>query len=540
MQASTESERTDSESVSPADKRQQYRQLISKREDLQQERHHCQLAFTSFVLNPPLLSDEQLREYRDRYRETGDQLDDVAKEMALLLQDEALREQLGREYGIGNVDNDNRSPWELTKSAPVFLAEEDKEFSGLVRDLVFPGAVTLVAAPRGLGKTQTAHAIAVALALAGIFRGQQLQPTRVLLLDRDNPESLVKKRLRSWGAAEAHNLRVLTRQNAPDLRDKKAWQAFPVNNYDVLMVDSIGASTDGVTEKEGKQTTEVLATILDLARTGLAILLLQNTTKDGVNIRGRGEWMDRADVVFEVRDATGVSPSGKKAWWQELPEAGEAAWAERAARRKGRIDFRLAFVPSKFRLGVEPEPFCLELYLPQGAPWMLRDVTTEINQAAEEALAQEKRGKAEHLKTAAEKLLILVAERASQGDPVLKTEAERFLCEIQLLKRTDARQLLKDSPLWRLEKSREGDGKQAAWCVLPQNLGNGKTHESRASEDPFVAAQAGSGRQRHMFVQPAIDAGFKSTEFVAEEGCVENAEDGNELENALETWEDEL
>ena len=34
------------------------------------------------------------------------------------------------------------------------------------------------------------------------------------------------------------------------------------------------------------------------------------------------------------------------------PEASEAAWADRAARRKGRIDFRLAFIASKFRLAV--------------------------------------------------------------------------------------------------------------------------------------------------------------------------------------------
>src|SRR6185436_525499 len=150
--------------------------------------------------------------------------------------------------------------------------------------------------------------------------------------DRDNPDSWVKKRLRSWGAIEAHNLRVLTRQHAPDLKNKEVWATFPVEDYDVLIIDSVGASTEGVTEKEGKQTTEILATILDLARKGLAILLLTNCTKDALSLKGRGEWSDRADIIYEVRDATGFTPSGKKPWWQELPEAGEAAWADRAAR----------------------------------------------------------------------------------------------------------------------------------------------------------------------------------------------------------------
>ena len=198
----------------------------------------------------------------------------------------------------------NTNPWTLAKSAPDLLAEEEKEFAGLAKDILAPGAVTLIAAPRGLGKTQTSHALAVALATGGRFRDEQVKAVRVLLLDRDNPDSLVKKRLRSWGASQAHDLHVLTRQNAPDLKNKEAWTAFPVEDYDVLIIDSIGSSTEGVTEKEGKQTTEILATILDLARKGLAILLLTNCTKDALSVKGRGEWSDRADIIYECRDAT--------------------------------------------------------------------------------------------------------------------------------------------------------------------------------------------------------------------------------------------
>ena len=109
-------------------------------------------------------------------------------------------------------------------------------------------------------------------------------------------------------------------------------------------------------QQEGKLTTEVLATLLNLARQGLAILLLQNTTKDGSNMKGRGEWADRADIVYEIRDATDFIPSGNLPWWQELPPAGEDAWAKRAARRKKRTTYRLAFIASKFRIAQEPEP----------------------------------------------------------------------------------------------------------------------------------------------------------------------------------------
>ena len=46
--------------------------------------------------------------------------------------------------------------------------------------------------------------------------------------------------------------------------------------------------------------------------------------------------LDRADIVFEIRDATGFTPTGKKHWWEELPPADAGSWGERAGRRKGR------------------------------------------------------------------------------------------------------------------------------------------------------------------------------------------------------------
>src|SRR5207249_8761127 len=128
---------------------------------------------------------------------------------------------------------------------------------------------------------------------------------------------------------------------------------------------------------------------------GPAVLLLSNCTKDALNTRGRGEWQDRIDIQYEVRDATGFMPSGKKDWWMELPEAGEAAWADRAARRKNRTDYRLAFVPSKFRLRAQPEPFCLEVRLPSDEPWTLADVTDDLIKAGEDTIKETARMKEE-------------------------------------------------------------------------------------------------------------------------------------------------
>lgn len=403
------------------------------------------------------------------------------------------------------------NPWEHVKSAPAFLAEEEKEFHGLAKDLLAPGAISLLAAPRGLGKTQTAHALAVALSEGGVFRGEQLRKVKVLIVDRDNPEAIIKKRLRAWGATKAEGLHVLTRQHAPDLKDKSAWEAFPINDYDVLVIDSVGASTEGVTEKEGRQTTEILATVLDLARKGIAILLLTNTIKDGTNLKGRGEWADRADIIYEIRDTTSFTPSGKKPWWAELPEAGESGWADRASRRKGQVDFRLGFICSKFRLGPEPEPFCLELHLPEGEPWTVTDVTETLIETGIQASERARRESEISLKKAEDSLATLVLERSRQNCPILKTEAEKYLKETCGLKRARARELLENSPAWRLENRRQAGGKQAAWYLLGKIDGNGNEFssppKSTTSGTPVVAVQAETGRQLSPIEKPLFDAG---------------------------------
>lgn len=338
--------------------------------------------------------------------------------------------------------NGQETIWSKAKDAPTLLAEADKDIQGLAKDLIIPEAITMIAAPRGLGKTLVAHGVAITLARGGDFRNESVKPMRVLLVDRDNPKHVVKSRLRNFGGADAANLKILTREDAPDLRDKNAWESFPVADYDVIMIDSLGSFTEGVTEKEGKETTEILATVLDLIHRGPAVLLLANCTKDALNVKGRGEWMDRVDVVYEVRDATGFVPSGKKDWWMELPAAGEDAWADRASRRKNRIDYRLAFIPSKFRLGAQPDPFCLEIDVPSDATWTLSDVTNDLIEAGENVIKETAKKKEEQEKAAVDALVEVIQTRYQEQNPILKTEAETYLNKEMEVPRKRSRELI--------------------------------------------------------------------------------------------------
>jgi hypothetical protein len=147
----------------------------------------------------------------------------------------------------------------------------------------------------------------------------------------------------------ADKLKVITRDQAPPLTDRVAWAAFPYADYDLVILDSISAATEGVEEKDGGKAGAGIAPLIDAAPRGPAVLLLANTTKDGIKVRGSGTLPDRADILFEVRDATSLKADAKySAWWDALPEAGGHAWAERAKRRRVRDCYRLALVTSKF------------------------------------------------------------------------------------------------------------------------------------------------------------------------------------------------
>src|SRR5947209_3493389 len=87
----------------------------------------------------------------------------------------------------GNVTTD---VWDNAITAQEFLQQSDTDLPATVKDLVVPGCITIVAAPRASGKTLVALYLGVALATGGMFRGERLNPKRVLLVDRDNPPAL--------------------------------------------------------------------------------------------------------------------------------------------------------------------------------------------------------------------------------------------------------------------------------------------------------------------------------------------------------------
>jgi AAA domain len=350
------------------------------------------------------------------------------------------------------------NPWTRAISAAALLDEADTVLDWLEPRLLSPEAITQWYSPRGLGKTQVALAIAVKLARAG---------HHVLLLDRDNPRREIKRRLRAWGAEGLATLDVMTRDDVPHLLDRAAWQRFPKGKYELVIVDSWDATSEGIGEQDSAKPSQAIATLNDLAHVanGPAILVLGNTVKTGSHGRGSGVVEDRGDIVYEVRDATDVKPSGTRPWCTELPPAGREGWVDRAGRRTRRERDRLAFINTKFRLGEGPDPFVLEVDFTT-VPWSLRDVTPDLVAAGEAAMAEAKEQAATIRAAAVAALRAEVEARgAAKEPPYTKERAVTFLT-YNKLKRDQARSALEeeDGRSWRL---RLGGKRGNALLVVP-------------------------------------------------------------------------
>lgn len=368
------------------------------------------------------------------------------------------------------------SPWARAETMEAFLAgvEDRVDFLDLDKRIIARQSITELFAPRGVGKSLFALWLAVQCARRGL---------RVLLIDRDNPRSVVKKRLLSFGVDhEISTLKAITREKCPPLTNSAAWAVFPYEDYDVVIVDPLDSAAEGVGEQDSAKPSRAVAPLLDIARreSGPSVLVLGNCVRRGTHSRGSGVIEDRADMVYEVRDATDFHPSGKKPWPEELPPADAGSWASRSSRRKQRQTYRLAFIATKFRIAEEPEPFILEIDT-RLEPWTVRDVTDEVDREGAAERERRAREKAEQTTRATNFLVAEISKRQDAGEPeILNAEAEEFLTQ-----RKTTRQLARvvlASPAFELV-SLPGPGHPKA-VRLPR-----KNEEGGRNSAPFKTAE---------------------------------------------------
>jgi len=332
---------------------------------------------------------------------------------------------------------------------------------------------------------------------------------------------------------------VINRDHAPALTDAPAWQAFPLDTYDLIIIDSIDAATEGVGEGDSAKPATALAAVLDLARRadGPAILVLGNVIKAGTHSRGCGVLEDRADIVFESRDATDLKPTGTKDWWHELPPA-VVSWAQRASRRRRRDTYRLAFIPTKFRLGEEPDPFIFEIDHTSD-PWMLREVTDEVVRIGE-ATRQKAGVEREHtLERAALALQVEIGRRADAGEsPLYKGEAEKLL-QAHGLTQKAARTLVAEAAgrVWEFQPHGTRvlvvSLARAREILTPTTRTDNETipRQTTFSETPNLVGRINTGQRDPASQNPASTAGKRESVFSSSPRNIHSNEPDDEMGN---------
>ena len=83
-----------------------------------------------------------------------------------------------------------------------------KSDASICRDLLEPGAVTMIVSSPGVGKSFLAMSLAVNVALGGTFLGRQCTAVRAMMFDRENPLRLLQKRLRLIAGGAVDDLKV--------------------------------------------------------------------------------------------------------------------------------------------------------------------------------------------------------------------------------------------------------------------------------------------------------------------------------------------
>jgi hypothetical protein len=176
----------------------------------------------------------------------------------------------------------------------------------------------------------------------------------------------------------------------------------------------------------------------------------------------------------------------------------------------------LAFVPSKFRLGAQPDPFCIELRLQADDLWTLEDVTGDLIEAGETTIKESTAKREQKEKAAVDALSEVAGARHAEKNPILKTQAQDYLHDEMELSRDRARELVKANVgvLWNLEPTGGTGNPQALIPILLQTPPRKSTYGGKSAAD-----HAQSGPQKCDPYNPTAGKSFLDPPFSRRE-CV--------------------
>jgi putative DNA primase/helicase len=174
--------------------------------------------------------------------------------------------------------------------------------------------LTMIHAPRGIGKTHVSLMIAYAVATGtSMFQEKWIstKPHKVLIVDGEMPLVVMQERLaRIVNSSRTEmiideNLKIITpdlqEKSIPDLSTTKGQQLIEEHLKDIklLILDNYSALCRGGRENEAESWIPLQEWFLDLRRRGLSVLLIHHSNKSGGQ-RGTSRKEDLLDTIITL------------------------------------------------------------------------------------------------------------------------------------------------------------------------------------------------------------------------------------------------
>jgi putative DNA primase/helicase len=199
-----------------------------------------------------------------------------------------------------------------------FLALDVPPREMLLAPILPERSLSMVYAPRGLGKSWFALSLGVAVASGASFlRWQAPRPRRVLLVDGEMPISDLKKRLAALsvgrGLAVANDrFRILAAdatEKGIDIASVEGQLALEphLEQVDLLILDNLSTLTASGSESAGEAWLPLQNWLLRLRRKGIAVLLVHHAGANGRQ-RGTTRREDALDTIIALRHPADYVP----------------------------------------------------------------------------------------------------------------------------------------------------------------------------------------------------------------------------------------
>jgi RepB DNA-primase N-terminal domain/AAA domain len=184
----------------------------------------------------------------------------------------------------------------------------DKPQSWIIQDFILEHGLHMFSGKPGSMKSMLAILIAKSACCAESFleRKNIGRPINVVYIDRENPESEVRKRCSALGLLDQSNFRIWgdwREDGAPPLKmdDPRLVESAKRDNS-LFIFDSLSSYLNGADENSSGEMMEIMSQARSLARASSGVILLHHTPKNGPqSARGAGAITASTDMAFIVQ-----------------------------------------------------------------------------------------------------------------------------------------------------------------------------------------------------------------------------------------------